>query len=93
MNERERLLSQTLKRVELVAWSGTVDALALRLNMRTDKLIEALGRVQDLRNTPIKIEVSLARTAPVFAAARRALLQPAEGEAADALLHLADIRW
>ena len=42
MNERERLLSQTLKRVELVAWSGTVDALALRLNMRTDKLIEAL---------------------------------------------------
>ena len=92
MNDRERILSQSLKRVELVAWSGTVDALALRLNMRTDKLIEALGRVQDLRNTPIKIEVSLARTAPVFAAARRALT-PAEGEAADALLHLADIRW
>ena len=93
MNDRERLLSQTLKRVELVAWSGTVDALALRLNMRTDKLIEALGRVQDLRNTPIKIEVNLGRTAPVFAAAKRALLRPADGEAADALLHLADIRW
>ena len=91
--ESEKLFSQSLKRVEIIAWSGTLDSLAFRLGMRTDKLIEALGRVQDLRSTPIKVEVSLARTAPVFAAARRALLRPAEGEAADALLHLADIRW
>jgi len=49
MNDRERILSQSLKRIELVAWSGTVDALALRLNMRTDKLIEALGRVASER--------------------------------------------
>ena len=93
MNDRERLLSQSQKRVELIAWSGTVDSLAFRLGMRTEKLIEALGRVQDLRSTPIKIEVSLARTAPVFAAAKRVLTRPPEGEAADALLHLADIRW
>ncbi len=93
MNERERILSQSLKRIELVAWSGTVDALALRLGLRTDKLIEALGRVQDLRNTPIKVEVSLARTAPVFAAAKRVLTRPPEGEAASAVLSLADLRW
>ena len=93
MNERERILSQSLKRIELVAWSGTVDALALRLGMRTDKLIEALGRTQDMRSTPLKIEVNLGRTGPVFAAAKRALLRPADGEAASAVLSLADIRW
>ena len=93
MNDRERILSQSLKRIELVAWSGTVDSLAFRLGMRTDKLIEALGRVQDLRSTPIKVEVNLARTAPVFAAAKRVLTRPLDGEAASAVLSLADIRW
>jgi hypothetical protein len=93
MNDRERILSQSLKRVEIVAWSGTVDCLAHRLNMRQEDLIEALGRVQDLRNTPLKVAVSLARTAPVFAAARRVLTRPLEGEAASAVLSLGDIRW
>ena len=91
--ERDRLLSQSLKRVEIIAWSGTVDSLAFRLGMRTEKLIEALGRVQDLRNTPIKIEVSLGRTGPIFAAAKRVLTRPPEGEAASAVLSLGDIRW
>ena len=91
--ESDRLLNQSLKRVEIVVWSGSLDCLAFRLGMSHEELITALTRSRDLRRGTVKIEVAMARTAPVFAAAKRALLRPAEGEAADALLHLADVRW
>ena len=91
--ESDRLLNQSLKRVEIVVWSGSLDCLAFRLGMSHEELITALTRSRDLRRGTVKIEVAMARTAPIFAAAKRALLRPAEGEAADALLHLADIRW
>lgn len=93
MNDRDRLLSQSLKRVEIIAWSGTVDALAFRLGMSHAELITALTRTQDLRRGTIKIEISPTNTAPIFAAAKRALLRPQEGEAASAVLSLGDIRW
>ena len=91
--ESDRLLNQSLKRVEIVVWSGSLDCLAFRLGMSHEELITALTRSRDLRRGTVKIEVAMARTAPIFAAAKRALLRPQEGEPADALLHLADIRW
>ena len=92
--EQERLFSQSLKKIELVCWSGTADALAFRLGLPVGRVIEAVGRMRNERRPgAIKIEINLARTAPIFEATRRALLNDADGEAADALLHLADIRW
>ena len=91
--ESDRLLNQSLKRVEIVVWSGSLDCLAFRLGMSHEELITALTRSRDLRRGTVKIEVAMARTAPIFAAAKRALLRPPAGEAADALLHLADVRW
>ena len=83
-----------IQRVEIVVWRGDVETLALRLGCAPADLLALLRTTgRDANRTPIKIEVNLGRTAPVFAAAKRALLRPADGEAADALLHLADIRW
>lgn len=61
------------RRIELVVWRGELETLALRLGIRPDDLLAALGRVQDLRASPIKLTVDLANTAPVWSAVRRRL--------------------
>ena len=87
--ESDRLLNQSLKRVEIVVWSGSLDCLAFRLGMSHAELITALTRSRDMRRGTVKIEVAMARTAPIFEAAKRALLNDGSAEPADALLHLA----
>ena len=69
----QQLRERALKRVELVAWSGSLECLAFRLGIPTDVLLTALGRVQDTRRSPIKIDISLANSTPVWSAARRRL--------------------
>ena len=90
--EQERLFSQSLKKIELVCWSGNADTLAFRLGLSVEDLFAGLARVADTRNGRLKLEVALPSNRPVFAAARRALLRPPDGEAASAVLSLADIR-
>ena len=86
--ESDRLLNQSLKRVEIVVWSGSLDCLAFRLGMSHEELITALTRSRDMRRGTVKIEINLARTAPIFEAARRALLNDGNGEAAGGVLRL-----
>ena len=87
--EQERLFSQSLKKIELVCWSGTADALAFRLGLPVARVIEAVGRMRNERRPgAIKIEINLARTAPIFEATRRALLNDADGEAGRGVLRL-----
>jgi len=91
--ESEKLFSQSLKKIELVCWSGNADTLAFRLGLSVEDLFAGLARVADTRNGRLKLEVALPSNRPVFAAAKRALLRPPDAEPADALLHLADARW
>lgn len=65
--------ANTQQRVELIAWSGTVECLALRLGIPPAALVTALRRTQDMRRSPIKVQISVANSASLFAAARRSL--------------------
>ena len=89
MNDHERLCAQSSKMVEIVCWRGSLDCLALRLGLPVGRVIEAVGRMRDERRSgAIKIEVAMARTAPIFEAARRALLNDADAEAGRGVLRL-----
>ena len=56
MNAAETLRCQSMKRIELIVWSGSVELLAFWLGIRPDDLLAALGRVQDLRAVPIRLD-------------------------------------
>lgn len=73
MNAAETLRCQSMKRIELIVWSGSVELLAFWLGIRPDDLLAALGRVQDLRAVPIRLDIALANNAPVWSAVRRRL--------------------
>ena len=66
--------------VLLVAWSGPTSALAARLGCAPADLLAALRTMgRDANRTPIKLNVDLANTAPLWAATRRRLASAAAG--------------
>lgn len=63
-----------IRHIEIVCWRGDVDALALRLGCAPADLLmrlQAVGR--NVTRTPIRLDVSLANTAPIWSAVRRRL--------------------
>jgi len=79
-----------IQRVEIIAWRGDVETLALRLGCAPADLLAALRTMgRDVNRTPIKLNVDLANNAPVWAAVRRRLnaAQTGAGERPDLLDH------
>lgn len=76
--------------VLLVAWSGPTSALAARLGVAPADLLALLRTTgRDANRTPIKLNVDLANTAPLWAATRRRLnaARAGAGERPDLLEH------
>lgn len=68
-----------IQRVEIIAWHGDVETLALRLGCAPADLLAALRTMgRDVNRTPIRLDVNLANNAPVWAAVRRRLAPPPE---------------